>query len=84
MKAQKRNEMGVRKERKVRGGNGMFSNLSFIGKWKQWYRVLRYRKFWTLAFGAVWALVGAWLRARIHHASNGSLKRTLGFASAVG
>jgi hypothetical protein len=22
----------------------MFSNLSFIGKWKQWYRVLRYRK----------------------------------------
>jgi hypothetical protein len=47
MKAQKRNEMGVRKERKVRGGNGMFSNLSFIGKWKRWYRVLRYRK----AFG---------------------------------
>jgi hypothetical protein len=22
----------------------MFSNLGFIGKWKQWYRVLRYRK----------------------------------------
>ena len=22
----------------------MFSTLSFIGKWKQWYRVLRYRK----------------------------------------
>jgi len=22
----------------------MFSNLSFIGKWTQWYRVLRYRK----------------------------------------
>jgi hypothetical protein len=22
----------------------MFSNLSFIGKWKHWYRVLRYRK----------------------------------------
>lgn len=22
----------------------MDSNLSFIGKWKQWYRVLRYRK----------------------------------------
>jgi len=22
----------------------MFSNLSFIGKWKQWYRVLRYCK----------------------------------------
>ena len=25
----------------------MFSNLSFIGKWKQWYRMLRYPK----AFG---------------------------------
>ncbi len=24
--------------------NRMFSTLSFIGKWKQWYRVLRYRK----------------------------------------
>jgi hypothetical protein len=22
----------------------MFSTLSFIGKWQQWYRVLRYRK----------------------------------------
>jgi hypothetical protein len=22
----------------------MISTLSFVGKWKQWYRVLRYRK----------------------------------------
>lgn len=22
----------------------MFSNLNFIGKWKQWYRVLRYHE----------------------------------------
>jgi hypothetical protein len=22
----------------------MFSNLSFIGKWNQWYRVLRFRR----------------------------------------
>jgi uncharacterized membrane protein (DUF2068 family) len=36
----------------------MFSTLSFIGKWKQWYRVLRYRK----GFG-LWDSVryGLWL-----------------------
>jgi hypothetical protein len=44
MKAQKRNEMGVRKGRQMRGENRMFLTLSFIGKWTHWYRVLRYRK----------------------------------------
>jgi hypothetical protein len=44
VKPQKRNEMGVRKETQVRGENRMFLTLGFIGKWKQWYRVLHYRK----------------------------------------
>jgi hypothetical protein len=36
----------------------MFSTLNFIGKWQQWYRVLRYRK----GFGR-WCSVryGLWL-----------------------
>ena len=33
----------------------MFSTLRFIGKWQQWYRVLRYRKgfgcFHSLRYG---------------------------------
>jgi hypothetical protein len=58
MKAQKRNEMGVRKGTQLRGGNRMFSNLNFIGKWKQWYRVLRYRK----GFGRLHSVqCGLWL-----------------------
>jgi hypothetical protein len=61
----------------------MFSNLSFIGKWKQWYRVLRYRKgFGRFAFCAVWAVVGPQLKTRIHHVSNRSPERTHRFASA--
>lgn len=36
----------------------MFSTLSFIGKWKHWYRVLRYRK----AFGLLDSVrYGLWL-----------------------
>ena len=36
----------------------MFSTLSFIGKWKQWYRVLRYHK----GFGCFDSLrYGLWL-----------------------
>ena len=36
----------------------MFSTLSFIGKWKQWYRVLRYRK----GFGSYDSIrFGLWL-----------------------
>ena len=30
--------------KQMRGGNPMFAILSFVRKWKQWYRVLRYRK----------------------------------------
>jgi len=36
----------------------MFSNLNFVGKWKQWYRVLRYRK----GFGRLHSVqCGLWL-----------------------
>jgi hypothetical protein len=39
---------------------------------------------WTFSFCAVWAVAGARLKVRMHHASNGSLEQTLGFASAFG
>ena len=40
----------------------MFSTLSFIGKWEQWYRALPYRKgLWTLGFRAL--LACGWRRA---------------------
>jgi hypothetical protein len=36
----------------------MFSNLSFIGKWKQWYRVLRHHN----GFGRLHSVrYGLWL-----------------------
>jgi hypothetical protein len=62
----------------------MFLRLGFIGKWTQWYRVLRYRKGFGRFHSAVWAVAGARLKVRMHHGSNGSLEQTLGFASAFG
>jgi len=45
--------------------NRMFSTLSFIGKWKQWYRVLRYRKgFGLFGLRALWPVAGARLTGR--------------------
>ena len=42
----------------MREENRMLSSLSLIGKWKQWYRVLRYRK----GFGCFESLrYGLWL-----------------------
>lgn len=34
----------------------MFSSLSLIGKWKEWYRVLRYRKGFGLLHSVRYAL----------------------------
>jgi hypothetical protein len=41
MKAQKGNEMGVRREGRQEEEINMFLTPGFIGKWTEWYRVLR-------------------------------------------
>ena len=37
--------MNYKTEKTIARLSAPISGLSFIGKWKQWYRVLRYRRF---------------------------------------
>jgi len=62
----------------------MFLTLGFIGKWTQWYRVLHHRKGFGRFHSVRYGLWLARLKVRMHHGSNGSLERTLGFASTFG
>jgi hypothetical protein len=84
MKAQKRNEMGARKE----GAERRKSHV--LDTWFYWQmdtvvsRASLPQGLWTFSFCAVWAVAGARLKVRMHHGSNGSFEQTLGFASAFG
>jgi hypothetical protein len=66
----------------TRGGNRMFSTLRFIGKWTQWYCVLRRRMDLDLFIPC--GMGSGWLAAEHEddHVSNGSPERTHGCASA--
>jgi hypothetical protein len=85
MKAQKRNEMGVRKERRGERRKSHVLDTRFYWQMDTVVsRALLPQGLWTFSFCAVWAVAGARLKVRMHHGSNGSLEQTLGFASAFG